>query len=141
MPGRSKGKQPVVIEPDTVEGELLPVCQAPGCRVVCRPDEVLCDGHHVVQRRLAAYRRLAQGAPLAAEVLVDLVENSANDETRRRAAEAVLDRTGLRPGLDVSVTETKAEGTSPAEILRARLDRLRERSLAVAESASEPETP
>lgn len=140
MPGRSKGKQVVVIEAEAVEGELLPVCQAPGCRTVGRPDEVLCDQHHVEQRLLSARRRLAQAAPAAADVLADLVHNGSTDDIRRRAAEAVLDRTGLRSGVEVAITSTAEHGPSPADVLRERLARLRERAVEVAaEAVDEPE--
>jgi hypothetical protein len=141
VPGRNKDRTAVVINTEGVDVEPLPVCGTQGCRITRRPSEPLCDAHAAEQRRLAAARRLAEAAPMAADVLVDLAENSASDETRRRAAEAVLDRTGLRPGVEVSVTTTQAEpGASPAEILRARLERLRERTLEAAESPSEPET-
>lgn len=138
MPGRAKGKQVVVIEPRALEGDLLPVCGAPGCRTVARPEQPLCDGHWSEQMLLAARRRLARAAPMAADVLADLIENGSSDEIRRRAAEAVLDRTGLRPGLDVSISAAPVEGVTPSEVLRARLAQLRERTLDVAEAASEP---
>lgn len=141
MAGRSKGRTTLVINADAGDMEPLPVCGAQGCRITSRPDEPLCDAHAAEQRRLAAARRLAEAAPMAAQVLADLMESGSTDEVRRKAAADVLDRTGLRPGVEVTVTTTQAEhGASPAEILRARLDRLRERTLEAAEPPSEPVT-
>lgn len=141
MAGRSKGRTMPVIVTGTVD-EPLPACGAQGCRITSRPDEPLCDAHAAEQRRLAAARRLAEAAPMAADVLVDLMESGTTDEVRRKAAADVLDRTGLRPGMEIAITATTSEpGTSPADILRARLDRLRERTLEAAEPASEPKTP
>jgi hypothetical protein len=137
---RKTGMMPIEITGEVVEGEMLPACGAPGCRVVGRPGEVLCDQHHAEQRLLAARRRLAQAAPMAADVLADLVENGSTDDIKRRAAADVLDRTGLRPGVEVNITAAGEAGPSPSEVLRERLARLRERAVEVAETASDTET-
>ncbi|HVX69871.1 MAG TPA: hypothetical protein VHA79_09295 [Mycobacteriales bacterium] len=107
------------------EAELLPVCGAPGCSVVARPEQALCDDHAVQQRVLAARRKLAENAPMAAEQLIDLCENADNADVRRRAAEAILDRVGIRPGVEVEVSAGIGR-VDPAELLRTRLATLRD---------------
>lgn len=61
---------------------------------------------------------------MAADVLVDLALNAQNEDTRRRAAEAVLDRAGIRSGMEIDVSARAAGGPSPAEVLRERLSTL-----------------
>lgn len=107
------------------EAQLLPVCGAPGCSVVARPEQALCDDHAVQQRVLAARRKLAENAPMAADQLIDLCENADNADVRRRAAEAILDRVGIRPGVEVEVSAGVGH-VDPAEILRTRLASLRD---------------
>src|SRR4051794_16916650 len=106
---------------DAIAAELLPVCNAHACRVVARPGQALCDDHAIQQRILAAQRKLAEAAPMAADQLIDLCENAEHADVRRRAAEAILDRTGIRPGVEVRV-DVPAPGDAPHELLRARLD-------------------
>lgn len=115
--------------PENVAANLLPVCGAPGCQIVARPEQPLCDDHAVQQRVLAARRRLAEHAPLAAEQLIDLCDNADHADVRRRAAEAILDRVGVRPGVDVAVTARTDGKASPAEILRAKIETLRQRTI------------
>lgn len=110
-----------------VSGELLPVCRQPGCGTVCRPAEDLCDGHAIAQRIAATHRRLVEAAPAAAEQLIDLALNATTQETRRRAAEAVLDRAGLRPGIVVQLNSSAAR-LDPAVLIRERLATLRART-------------
>ena len=90
----------------------------------------MCDSHAIDQRILAARRKLAEAAPRVADGLIDLALNSKSEEVRRRAQEAVLDRAGLRPGLDVQVTEATFDGgRSPGDILRERLAAHRMRTI------------
>jgi hypothetical protein len=112
-----------------VEAELLPMCGAPGCRIVARPEQPLCDDHAVQQRILATRRRLAEHAPMAVERLIDLCENAVNEDVRRRCAVDILDRIGVRPGVEVEVTAGAARGVDPAEVLRARIATLRGRTI------------
>lgn len=125
---------------DVIEADLLPLCQHQGCRITARPGQPLCDQHAVEQRQLAARRKLADAADMAADVLIDLAANAVNEDTRRRASEGILDRVGLRPGVDVQVTAREAR-VDPAEILRERLALLRRRTLHAGEDALPPAEP
>lgn len=116
----------------TESAELLPICATRACGLVARPGQALCDDHAVQQRVLAAQRALAEAAPMAAEQLIDLCENAPQEDVRRRAAEAILDRVGVRPGVELQVTATDEPGPSPADVLRQRLDRLKGREISPA---------
>jgi hypothetical protein len=120
-----------------VEVALLPICGAPGCAIVARPDQTLCDDHAVQQRVLAARRKLAEHAPMAADELIDICAHADSADVRRRAAEAILDRVGVRPGVELDVT-TSARGVDPSQILRARLDVLRQRTIQGLSESTEP---
>jgi hypothetical protein len=111
----------------TEAAELLPVCGAPGCGVVARPEQALCDTHAVEQRIIAADRKIKEASPMAADVLIDLALNAQHEDVRRRASEGILDRAGIRPGLEIGVSATTAAGLSPADVLRERLATMRAR--------------
>ena len=123
-------------EVETVDGELLPVCGARGCDITARTQQALCDLHGAEQAVLAAKRRLAAAAPDAAERLIDLAENGATEDTRRRAAESILDRAGVRGGVDIEVTATQ-QGVAPADVLREKLATLAKRTVALPPSGVE----
>lgn len=122
------------IEPVVTTADLLPVCGSPGCGIVARPDQALCDDHAVQQRVMAARRKLAEHAPSAAERLIDLCENADHADVRRRAAEAILDRVGVRPGVEVAVSPGPGSQVSPADLLRAKLQVLRDRTTQAVEA-------
>lgn len=82
---------------------------------------------------------LLKGAPYAVESLVEMArDREINPAVRLKASESVLDRIGVKGGTDVTVT-VEADGASPAEIIRARLERLAAASAALAATASESE--
>jgi hypothetical protein len=67
---------------------------------------------------------LLRMGPYAVEALGELVrDRDINPAVRLKAGTEVLDRIGVKGGTDVNVTVV-AEGQSPAEIIRGRLDRL-----------------
>lgn len=117
---------------EVVEGELLPECAQRGCVTIARPGQVLCDEHAVPQLLAAAKRKLAAAAPAAAEELIRISQTADSADVRRRASEAVLDRAGVRSGVEVDLLVDS--GVSPADLLRERLATLRRRTL---EGASE----
>ncbi len=119
-----------------VHGELLATCGHRGCSITARPGQALCDDPVVQQLVLSAHRRLAQGAPMAAEQ-INLAEHADQADVRRRASEAILDRAGVRAGVEVQVTATE-QAAAPGAVLRERLALLRRRTLdaAVAETAT-----
>lgn len=122
-----KGKDVAKAEPVSVD--LLPVCKTPGCDVVGRAGEIFCDGHAAQQRVGAAQRKLADATPMMADQLIYLALNGQTEEIRRRAAEAVLDRAGIRPGVEITLATTSGDGASAGDILRERLATLRSRTL------------
>lgn len=125
-------------EAEVVDGELLPECGRRGCSVTARPGTVLCDAHSAEQMVLSAQRRLALAAPEAAETLIAVSQNADSADVRRRAAEAILDRAGVRAGIDVTVTAGTEPATSPADLLRERLALLRRRTLEGAAEEARP---
>ncbi len=111
-----------------VNGELLPECGQRGCVTVARPGQALCDVHAVGQLVAAARRKLAMAAPAAAEQLIVLSETAPSEEVRRKASADILDRAGVRGGVEVDVVVGQAE-VSPADLLRDRLALIRRRTL------------
>lgn len=69
---------------------------------------------------------LLRTAPYAVEALTELVRDTdINPAVRLKASTEVLDRVGVRGGTEVDVNVTSGDGElSPAEVIRARLDRL-----------------
>lgn len=127
--GERDQPEPEEVVRSVLEGELLPVCSVAGCSVVGRPGEVMCDGHAAQQRIMSAQRKLAAATPAAADQLIDLAVNGKTEDVRRRASEAVLDRAGIRPGVEVTLTERPDGTPDVAAILRERLSTLRARTL------------
>ena len=80
-----------------------------------------------------AWRILAGGAPVAATALVDIAENGRSELARVQASTAILDRVGLGTPKEIHhrVVPTDAEEhghtqqLSPAEVIRARLAKLK----------------
>lgn len=67
---------------------------------------------------------LLRTAPYAVETLAELVRDTdVNPAVRLKASTEVLDRVGVRGGVELDVT-VRDEGASPADMIRARLDRL-----------------
>lgn len=90
--------------------------------------------------RIAAVR-LVQHSHRAVDTLIGLMENSVDDSVRLRASEALLDRAGFKPGVDVHL-HTDSGGdiydptqSSAAAEIRSRLMQL------VAGNKDEPEEP
>jgi hypothetical protein len=81
---------------------------------------------------------LLRGAPYAVESLVEMArDREINPAVRLKASESVLDRIGVKGGTDVTVT-VQAEGASPAEIIRGRLERLAAASAALSAAEAPP---
>ena len=78
---------------------------------------------------------LIRGAPYAVEALVSLARDTEiNPAVRLKASSEVLDRVGVKGGSDLDVTIRTEADMSPAEVIRARLERL-------AAASSAPELP
>lgn len=110
---------PPVDDSGVVASRRCALCSSP----VVKVDAVLCVAHFTEQRRQAVYVKLAEHQGDAIDVMYDLAMNASSEAVRQSAARDLLDRAGLRRGVEVEVT-TNA-GQSPAEVLRERLARLR----------------
>lgn len=113
---------------EVVDGELLPECSQRACSMIARPGHALCDVHAVGQMLAATRRKLALAAPAAAERLIEISETADSAEVRRKAAADILDRAGVRGGVEVDVVVGQAQ-VDPADLLRERLALLRRRTL------------
>lgn len=79
---------------------------------------------------------LLRMGPYAVEALGELVrDREINPAVRLKAGTEVLDRLGVKGGTDVTVTVV-ADGQSPADIIRGRLDRLAAAAAAVTATAA-----
>ena len=106
----------------THEVELRPRCKS--CTAVARPGHVLCDVHHAEVRLASARRQLVDAAADAVDTLLQLAQsNTVSADVRLKATNSLLDRAGLRGGVEISVSSSASP--SPAEIIKARLEKLR----------------
>lgn len=85
----------------------------------------------VIRQRLllAAYMRLVEGAEIAVEALLDVVENGKREDARVMAAREILDRAGIRGGVDVNIVLPEGDGVGQSDQilqLRERLDTMAE---------------
>ena len=75
----------------------------------------------------SARLRLIGSTDQAVDWLLDLAENSTSDAVRLKATTEVMDRAGVKGGMEVDVNVTHS--TDPAELLRERLATLRKRTI------------
>jgi hypothetical protein len=71
-----------------------------------------------------ARAKLTQAAPYAVDVLEDLMENAASEPVRLKASTEILDRAGVRGGVEFDAKITVHDGRPPAQIVAERLERL-----------------
>jgi hypothetical protein len=71
-----------------------------------------------------ARSKLVQAAPYAVDVLEDLMENAASEPIRLKASTEILDRAGVRGGVEFDANVHITDGRSPAQIVAERLTRL-----------------
>lgn len=72
----------------------------------------------------AARLQLIESAPAAVDVMLDLMANSPADNVRLKAAESVLDRTGLKIAEEINVNVEVTE-MNPAVVLAERMQKLK----------------
>jgi hypothetical protein len=92
-------------------------------------DDGLCRMHLKTQRKPGedverARRKLIQGAPYAVDVLEDLMENAVSEPVKLKASTEILDRAGIRGGMDLSLDVEVTDARTPAQIIGERLLRL-----------------
>lgn len=92
-------------------------------------DDGLCRMHLKTQRKPGedierARRKLIQAAPYAVDVLEDLMENATSEPVKLKASTEILDRAGVRGGMELDVGVEVTDGRTPAQIIGERLARL-----------------
>ena len=65
-----------------------------------------------------------QSAPYAVDVLEELMESAISEPVRLKASSEILDRAGVRAGMDIGLDIEVADMRSPAQIVQERLARL-----------------
>lgn len=73
-----------------------------------------------------ARRKLMQSAPYAVDVLEELMEHADVEQVRLKASTEILDRAGVRGGMDIGLDVALTDARSPAQIVAERLARLAE---------------
>lgn len=71
-----------------------------------------------------ARAKLTQAAPYAVDVLEDLMENATSEPIRLKASTEILDRAGVRGGVEFDANINVHDSRSPAQIVAERLSRL-----------------
>jgi hypothetical protein len=84
-----------------------------------------------------ARAKLTQAAPYAVDVLEDLMENSASEPVRLKASVEILDRAGVRGGIEFDANVNVHDTRPPAQIVAERLARLAGGAIEVAAKLSE----
>lgn len=92
-------------------------------------DDGLCRMHLKTQRKPGedverARRKLIQAAPYAVDVLEDLMENAISEPVKLKASTEILDRAGIRGGMDIGLDVEVTDSRTPAQIIGERLARL-----------------
>lgn len=112
------------------------------CRRRAEPGDTRCRLHggsalspqELAEAYKSAKDKLVAATEQAVDITIELMENSPSDEVRRKAAEMILDRTGLVPGqvIQINSGDTTAN-KSPSQILLERLQALADSHAADAE--------
>lgn len=71
-----------------------------------------------------ARAKLTQAAPYAVDVLEDLMENAQSEPVRLKATTEILDRAGVRGGVEIDANVNVHDARPPAVIVAERLSRL-----------------
>jgi hypothetical protein len=106
-------------------------------------DDGYCRVHlGAIQRRPGedverARAKLTQAAPYAVDVLEDLMENASSEPVRLKASTEILDRAGVRGGVEFDAKIELHDGRPPAQIVAERLQRLANGAIEVAARLSE----
>jgi len=92
-------------------------------------DDGLCRMHLKTQRKPGedierARRKLVQAAPYAVDKLEELMNEAESEPVRLKASTEILDRSGLRAGVDVNLDVEVTDNRNPADIVQERLARL-----------------
>lgn len=101
-------------------------------------DDGLCRIHLKTQRKPGedverARRKLMQSAPYAVDVLEELMETAESEPVRLKASTEILDRAGVRAGMDINLDVEVTDSRPPHVIVAERLQRLAAGAASVAE--------
>jgi hypothetical protein len=88
-----------------------------------------------------ARRKLMQSAPYAVDILEELMENADVEQVRLKASTEILDRAGVRGGMDIGLDVELTDARSPAQIVAERLARLAEGANALQERLARQNPP
>jgi hypothetical protein len=78
-----------------------------------------------------ARKKLVQSAPYAVDTLEELMQHATSEPVRLKASTEILDRAGVRGGIELDATVSTGE-RSATEIIAERLDRLRAGAVVIA---------
>ena len=84
-----------------------------------------------------AREKLVQAAPYAVDVLEDLMENASSEPVRLKASTEILDRAGVRGGVELDARVEVSDGRPAEAIVLERLQRLAAGAVAVAGALGE----
>jgi hypothetical protein len=84
-----------------------------------------------------ARAKLTQAAPYAVDVLEDLMENAQSEPVKLKASTEILDRAGVRGGVEFDARIEVSDGRPPAQIVAERLQRLATGAIEVAARLAE----
>jgi len=84
-----------------------------------------------------ARAKLTQAAPYAVDVLEELMDGAQSEPVRLKASTEILDRAGVRGGVELNAHLEVTDGRSPAEIVQDRLSRLASGAIEVAARLAE----
>ena len=84
-----------------------------------------------------ARAKLTQAAPYAVDILEDLMQNAASEPVRLKASTEILDRAGVRGGVEFDARLEVTDGRAPAQIVAERLQRLADGAIQVAARLAE----
>lgn len=105
-------------------------------------DDGLCRVHlrHIAKRPTddieRARKKITQAAPYAVDILEDLMQFAASEPVRLKASTEILDRAGIRGGVELDANVTVGDERPAAQIIAERLARLSGSALDVAVTLS-----
>ena len=79
-----------------------------------------------------ARRKIMQAAPYAVDMLEDLMQNAVSEPVKLTASTEILDRAGIRGGIEIDASVSDHDARPAASIIAERLERLKENAIDVA---------
>jgi hypothetical protein len=73
-----------------------------------------------------------QAAPYAVDMLEDLMQNAVSEPVKLKASTEILDRAGIRGGIELDASVSVHDARPAASIIAERLERLKENAIDVA---------